>query len=177
MLDCDLENLPLELVHSIQKVYLPAGLNLTQKAFREAEGGEYEACSFSLNGHNIAFRVAKITPTKLGQFVTIWKRSTPQDKIVPLDIDDGVDFVIVSVSNGIYHGQFIFDQKILLEKRIMSQNTQEGKRAFRIYPPWTQPISSTALATQKWQLPYFLYLEPTLDNNREEVRRLFKQKN
>ena len=39
------------------------------------ESAEYGACSFKLNGKTIQFRVSKITPTKTGQFVTIWKRN------------------------------------------------------------------------------------------------------
>jgi hypothetical protein len=39
------------------------------------ESIEYGACSFVLNGKRIQHRVSKITPTKIGQFVTIWKRN------------------------------------------------------------------------------------------------------
>lgn len=40
----------------------------------ETESLEYAACSFKLNSMSVKFRVAKITPTKIGQFVTLWKR-------------------------------------------------------------------------------------------------------
>jgi hypothetical protein len=40
----------------------------------ERESLEYAACSFKLNSMSVKFRVAKITPTKIGQFVTLWKR-------------------------------------------------------------------------------------------------------
>ncbi len=176
MTNSNLEDLPNDLIYSIQKIYVPAGLKVTTKALREPESSEYDACRFSLNGHIIAFRVAKTTPTKVGQFVTIWKRPTAKDEIAPLDISDSVDFVIVCVSSKTHRGQFIFDQKILLEKHIMSQGAKEGKRAFRIYPPWTIPLSREALKTQKWQLSYFFSIEEDgAVKNCEEVRKLFKQ--
>ena len=40
----------------------------------EIESAEYGAYIFEINGFKIRFRVAKITPTKVGQFVTLWKR-------------------------------------------------------------------------------------------------------
>ncbi len=46
-----------------------------------SEGAEYGACSFELNGLKIEHRVAKITPTKVGQFVTIWKRNEHRDLV------------------------------------------------------------------------------------------------
>ena len=176
MTNDNLEGLPNDLIYSIQKIYVPAGLQVTTKALRKPESSEYGACRFGLNDYGIAFRVAKTTPTKLGQFVAIWKRPTPKGEIAPLDTTDNVDFVIVFVSSEIHRGQFIFDQKILLEKRIMSQGDKEGKRAFRIYPPWTTSLSKEALKTQKWQLPYFFSLDQNLAKNFEEIRKLFQQK-
>jgi hypothetical protein len=37
----------------------------------EAESAEYGAYTFELNDLSVRFRVAKITPTKIGQFVTL----------------------------------------------------------------------------------------------------------
>ena len=93
-----LELIPLELTRLIQNVYEPAGLKITSPVECETESIEYGACRFGLNGFNIVFRTAKITPKKLGQFVTLWKRSTPKSPIIPLDISDNIDFVIISVT-------------------------------------------------------------------------------
>jgi len=41
---------------------------------QEPESAEYCAYTFDLNNRRITFRLAKITPTKIGQFVTLWKR-------------------------------------------------------------------------------------------------------
>jgi hypothetical protein len=108
----------------------------------------------------VVFRVAKTTPTKIGQFVTLWKRPTPNDDIAPLDSGDGVDLVVVSVADATHSGQFVFDQHAMLKYGVMSRDGHGGKRAIRVYPPWTQPIAKDAIKTQQWQLPYFVALTP-----------------
>lgn len=60
----------------------------------ESESIAYGAYMFKLNSMNVRFRVAKITPTKIGQFVTLWKR-IGNGSIQPYDIVDSIDFFIV----------------------------------------------------------------------------------
>ena len=55
-------------------VYDKCGFDLTDLK-QNLESKEYGACSFVLNGKTIQQRISKITPTKTGQFVTIWKRN------------------------------------------------------------------------------------------------------
>ena len=141
---------------AIRTVYEPAGMQIADGPRSEAESGDYGAACFCLNGRQVAFRVAKTTPKKVGHFVTLWKRPNPGDDIAPLDGDDGVDFVIVHVEDETNTGQFIFSRATLLTKGIMSQNGVGGKRATRIYAPWVQPSVRSALAAQKWQLNSFL---------------------
>jgi hypothetical protein len=43
-----------------------------------------------------------------------------------------------------------------MDKGIVSYKKNEGKRGFRVYPPWSLPTNKTAQSTQKWQLEYFL---------------------
>ena len=166
--------IPNDLIAAIQDVYTPAGMQLTDLALREAESVEYGASRFGLDGHTIAFRVAKTTPTKIGQFVTIWKRPTSGSIIAPLDVDDGVAFVVVSVFDATHRGQFVFDQKILASKGIMAINGKGGKRAIRVYPPWVKPVAKEAVRTQQWQLRYFLSLEQSGSADSVQVRRLFE---
>ena len=174
MADPALGHLPNELVAAIQDVYKPAGMQLTDSALREAESAEYSASRFGLDGHSIVFRVAKTTPTKIGQFVTIWKRPRSGSTIAPLDVDDGVAFVVVSVSDATHRGQFVFDHKILASKGIMAINGKGGKRAIRVYPPWVKPAAKEAVRTQQWQLRYFLSLEQSGSADSVQVRRLFE---
>ena len=120
-----------------------------------AESTEYGACSFELDGKKIQHRVSKITPTKNGQFVTIWKRN--QDGITePFDINDEIDFIIITARSSNNLGQFIFPKRVLADKGIITQNGKSGKRGIRVYPPWDKPESQQAEKTQSWQLNYFL---------------------
>ncbi|MET3133280.1 hypothetical protein AAKU55_003570 [Oxalobacteraceae bacterium GrIS 1.11] len=164
-------HLPPDLLAAISQAYTPAGMRVTQAVRREAESAEYGACRLGLEGHAIVFRVAKTTPTKLGQFVTIWKRPMPDDDIAPLDSGDGVDFVVVSVDDAAQLGQFVFSQEALLKHGVMSRDGKGGKRAMRVYPPWSNPVAKDAIKTQQWQLRYFLPLVPDVDPAR--VRQLF----
>jgi hypothetical protein len=59
----------------------------------ESESAEYGACTFVLNGLSICFRIAKITPKKTGQFVTLWKRMG-KSSIQPFDLSDSIDFLL-----------------------------------------------------------------------------------
>ena len=160
---------------AIRDVYKFAGMKVTHPVQPEVESAEYGAYRFGLEGHAIAFRVAKTTPTKVGQFVTIWKRPTPDSEIAPLDITDGVQFVVVSVSDAAHRGQFIFDQRLLLAKGIMSHNRKGGKRAIRVYPPWSNPTAKDAIRTQQWQTQHFLPLKADgTAESPEQVRKLFQ---
>jgi len=128
----------------------------------EAESQDYNAYDFQIEGRNIKFRTAKITPTKTGQFVTLWKRNTT-GIIEPFDFSDAIDFVIVSVRKNDVSGQFIFPKSILLQKGIFSTAAKEGIRATRVYPPWDETSSKQAQKTQKWQLDYFCEISPKTD--------------
>lgn len=137
-----------------------------------AESIEYGACTFELNGKNIQHRVSKITPTKNGQFVTLWKRN--QEGITePFDINDEIDFIIVTTRSGDNLGQFIFPRFVLADKGIMSQNNKSGKRGIRVYPPWDTPKSRQAEKTQNWQQNYFLTLKTDGSTDLRLVKKLF----
>jgi hypothetical protein len=168
-------HLPDELLTAIRNAYEPAGMNVTTPALREAESSEYGACRLAIDGRAIVFRVAKTTPTKIGQFVTLWKRPAPDAEIAPLDSDDGVAFVVVSVSDSANRGQFVFAQKTLVEQGVMSSARKGGKRAIRVYPPWSKPVVREAVRTQRWQLQYFLPLPFDASADPARVRALFSR--
>ena len=131
----------------------------------ELESQDYNAFEFKINNLSIKFRTAKITPTKTGQFVTLWKRNK-NGIIEPFDLNDAIDFVIVNVRKEDLLGQFIFPKSILLQKGIFSTTTKEGIRATRVYPPWDETTSKQAQKTQKWQLDYFFEMNQSVDLNR-----------
>lgn len=131
----------------------------------EPESKEYDACRFELNGRSIIYRNAKITPKKVGQFVTFWKRNA-NGTIEPFDESDQIDFYVVTVRAETKFGQFVFPKSILLEKGIISTEKIEGKRGFRVYPKWDVMKSKQAERTQKWQLDYFYEIDNSTDLKR-----------
>jgi len=145
---------PHDLILSKELVYDCCNLEWTQP-LQESESAEYNAYRFEINKKTICYREAKITPTKTGQFFTLWKRNV-SGIIEPFNFSDTIDFVIISVRKENNFGQFIFPKVVLLEKGIFSTATKEGKRATRVYPPWDITTSKQAQKTQQWQLDYFL---------------------
>ncbi|MGY3794878.1 MepB family protein [Aquimarina sp. 433] len=120
----------------------------------ESEGTEYDACTFLLNGKHVISRSAKITPKKVGQFVTFWKRNN-EGITAPYEASDPFDFYIIQVTNKNRLGQFVFPKQELINKRIVATESKDGKRGFRVYPIWDHPQSKQAIKTQQWQLHYF----------------------
>ena len=121
----------------------------------EAESADYAAASFEVAGMRVRFRVAKITPTKVGQFVTLWKR-LGAGPIQPFDDTDPVDLFVVSTRDGGQGGQFVFPMAVLAAHDVVACGGQGGKRAMRVYPPWVVTSSKQAQATRRWQLAYFV---------------------
>lgn len=140
-------------------VYDKCGLDLINLK-QNLESTEYGACSFELNGKKIQYRVSKITPTKIGQFVTIWKRNK-NGRTEPYDTLDDLDFIIITSKSDNNFGQFIFPKSVLADNRIITRNGKGGKRGIRVYPPWDIASNKQAIKTQSWQTKYFL----TIQNN------------
>ncbi len=63
---------------------------------QNSESKEYKACSYEINGIKIIERTAKITPKKIGQFVTCWKRNV-NGITEPFKDSDDFDFFIIKV--------------------------------------------------------------------------------
>lgn len=124
----------------------------------DKESRDYTACSFSVNDKKVIFRASKITPTKTGQFVTIWKRGDSGDT-EPLQITDDFDCIIISSTTDLEHGWFVFPKRLLIEKEIVTTSHKTGKRGIRVYPVWDTPQSKLALATQRWQTAFFLHVK------------------
>ncbi len=147
-----------DLLIATSQVYEPCGLVCSALEV-EAESAEYCALTFQLNSLRIKYREAKITPTKTGQFVTLWKR-TGNGPIQPLEVSDLWDVLIISTRSGEKLGQFVFPKPVLLSKGVISGNGREGKRGIRVYPPWDTVTSKQAQKTQQWQADYFVYMGP-----------------
>lgn len=154
-------------------IYDACGIAYTQP-IAEAESADYSACTFAVNGMEARFRVAKTTPTKTGQFVTLWKREG-KGPIQPFDVADPVELFIISTRKGNELGQFVFPKEVLLQQDIVSLNNQGGKRAIRVYPPWDVTTSKQAQRTQQWQLNYFVHIPANQPVDPEQAAILYLQ--
>lgn len=146
--------IPMSLSEVRELLFNPCNFQITN-VVQEPESTDYSAHKLEINGLKILFRVAKITPTKVGQFVTLWKR-IEKGPIQPYDFTDAIDFVVINAKTECHLGQFVFPKSVLLQRGIFSTVSKEGKRAIRVYPPWDKTESKQAQASQKWQLEYFL---------------------
>lgn len=148
----------------IDTLFKHSDLKITNKVI-EKESTDYQACHFNINTFKIICRTAKITPKKIGQFVTFWKRDT-NGPIAPFHTHDAFDFYIIPVFHADKSGLFIIPKEVLIKKGIVSTDQKEGKRGFRVYPPWDKTISTQAIRTQKWQGEYFIDLGNSKDIDR-----------
>lgn len=158
-----LNSAPQELLLAQELVYKPNGL-MYEDLVIEAESREYGACEFKLNNYFIKFRVAKTTPTKVGQFVTFWKR-IGHGPIMPYDMSDVFDFLVVSVRDTQHFGQFVFPKSVLYEQGFVSKHGVGGKRAMRVYPPWSLVDNLQAKKTQAWQILYYFEINHNPNNS------------
>lgn len=139
----------------------------------EQEGSDYDACQFELNGVKIISRSAKITPKKVGQFVTCWKRN-PYGITEPYHETDPFDCYVIQVTANNRLGQFVFPKSALINHGIVSTASKEGKRGFRVYPQWDTAVNRQAIKTQTWQLDYFYEIGEMTDL--EKVKELYTRK-
>jgi len=152
-------------------LYNECGFQL-QNLIWNSESANYGACSFELNNYKIQFRVTNITPSKIGQFVAIWKRNS-EGITAPFDVSDSLDFMIISVRDSENFGQFIFPKSVLVSHGIISQNEKGGKRGIRVYAPWDKPENKQAIKTQAWQVNYFVEIKENLPVDVELVKHIF----
>jgi hypothetical protein len=88
---------------------------------KHTEAKAYNGCSYESEGIKIIERTAKITPKKIGQFVTCWKRNI--DGITyPFKETARIDFFIIKVIDGERSGEFK-----LVKHGILSTEKKKGK--------------------------------------------------
>lgn len=117
----------------------------------DAEGKDYCSCSFEVNQRKYLGRQSKITPTKKGEFVTLWKRVNGETH--PFEEMDAIDYVFIL--NHTKTGYFLFPKVVLLEKGILKSNSKNGKRGFRLYSPNDTDLNTQATKTQNWQKNFY----------------------
>lgn len=153
-------------------VYDPSGFVCTAPVVT-AENAQYGAVSFQLNRRDVVSRVAKLTPTKNGLFVAVWRRGD-DGATHQLDAADRCDILAISVREGDRFGQFVFSRAALREHGIISVNGAGGKRGFRLYPPWVETTSRQAAASQAWQTEWFLSIDDGAAVTLERAQQLYR---
>ncbi|MFC7428775.1 MepB family protein [Nocardia tengchongensis] len=138
----------------------------------ETENAEYGAFVSRVGRGSVRFRVGKLTPTKVGLFVTVWKRAM-DGSTEPCAAEDGIDLLVITVREGQRFGQFVFPKTALVEHGIVSVAGRGGKRGFRVYPPWSETQNRQAMQSQKWQCGYFLALDDARKVNMQKARSLY----
>ena len=124
------------------------GINLKiSNLIEDKESQEYFGYNFQAEKLNFKFRKAKITPKKVGQFVTLWKRNS-QNITEPFNETDAFDFYIIATEEIEKCGFFLFPKNELIKRNILSTKFKEGKRGFRVYPSWTKTENKQAEKTQ-----------------------------
>ncbi len=119
----------------------------------EKQNSKYGAGTFRLSSRTVRFRVANITPTKVGQFVAFWEKDENNTN-QPFTYEEAPDLLVITTftDDGEF-GQFIFPKEVLFKQNILRSNSTKGKM---VYSSWDKPTSKQAMKTQKWQLPYFV---------------------
>jgi hypothetical protein len=137
-------------------IYKPNNLKITNLK-EEKQNAEYAGGTFQLNNKAIRFRISKITPNKVGQFVSFWEKNEHMQNQA-FSYESAPDLLVITCIDDNKIGQFVFPKKILLKEKILKTQDQKGKMAMRVYPSWDQPVSKQAKRSQIWQLHYFLDL-------------------
>ncbi|MDQ0634290.1 hypothetical protein QFZ40_002199 [Arthrobacter pascens] len=114
----------------------------------------------SLGKEQWRIRTARITPTKSGAFVAVWKRDEG-GSIRPFTADESMSGLLVFVEEQERFGVFQFTPAHLISLGYVSSELHPGKRAFRLYPAWCTDLNPQALCTQRGQAAAFTELDPS----------------
>ena len=147
---------------------------LTVKSVQEEkQNSKYGAGTFELSSRTVRFRIANITPTKIGQFVAIWEKDV-SNKNQPYSYEEAPDLLVITTfKNANEYGQFIFPKEVLFKQNILRSSSTKGKMAIRVYPSWDRPTSKQAMKTQKWQLPYFVDMSHQNKLSKDKIVKLY----
>ncbi|RZU62765.1 MepB family protein [Zhihengliuella halotolerans] len=123
----------------------------------EEQNSDYESGIVDINGEHWRIRTARITPTKAGAFVAVWRRNA-DGETEPFPADEAVSGLMVFVVDGHRRGCFRFTSERLAELGITRGNRSPGKRGFRLYPSWCEDLNPTAARAQAAQASSFSVL-------------------
>lgn len=130
-----------------------AGIGSTQIVVEE-QGSDYESGKVTLDSGTWRIRTARVTPTKPGAFVAVWKRSS-SGTTEPFDSFDDCVGLMVFVNDVDRFGVFTFTREHLMELGVLQSSLAPGKRGFRTYPSWCTDLNAQAVRTQRAQSDAF----------------------
>lgn len=139
---------------------------------QDLECEAYFGFNFKLKNWNVKFRKAKITPKKIGQFVTLWRRNS-QGETEAFNVNDDFQFYIIMTEDTHQLGFFIFPNSVLEKQNILSNAVKDGKRGFRVYSVWDSPDNKQALKTQSWQQQFFIDMKNFNPNETQKLKDIF----
>ncbi|PID05517.1 MULTISPECIES: MepB family protein [unclassified Sporosarcina] len=155
-----------------QIMYKPNNL-LVDSVHEEKQNAKYGAGTFQISSRTVRFRVANITPSKVGQFVAFWEKDE-NNKNQPYSYEEAPDlFVITTFKSAHEFGQFIFPKEVMFEQNMLRSSSTKGKMAIRVYPSWDSPTSKQAMNTQQWQLPYFIDMRNVHTGTEDKLMELY----
>ena len=125
----------------------------------EEQNSDYESGIVRIGTEQWRIRTARITPTKPGAFVAVWKRSE-NGMTRPFTADESMSGLLVFVAEKARFGVFKFTTADLVTLGYVSSDRYPGKRGFRVYPAWCTDLNSQASRTQRAQAAAFSELPP-----------------
>ncbi|PIC87134.1 mep operon protein MepB [Sporosarcina sp. P20a] len=160
------------LTYISEMMYEPNNLILNS-VHEEKQNAKYGAGTFQISSRTVRFRVANITPSKVGQFVAFWEKDE-NNKNQPYSYEEAPDlFVITTFKSEHEFGQFIFPKEVMFKKKILRSSSTKGKMAIRVYPSWDSPTSKQAMKTQQWQLPHFVDMRTLNTLTEDKIMELY----
>lgn len=163
-----------ELEHIQDYIFRNLGISIADIT-EDKECKKYDGYTFQIGIFKFKFRKAKVTPNKIGQFVTLWRRNA-EKQTEPFHINDDVDFYIIAKRNNERFGFFFFPKHVMGRHQILTDNIKIGKRGFRVYPDWDIPINKQAQAAKAWQTAYFINLTDDKNTVVEKLNALIQDK-
>lgn len=126
----------------------------------EEQNSDYESGVARIRNELWRIRTARITPTKPGAFVAVWKRGEG-GSTRPFTADESMSGLLVFVEEQERFGVFQFTKAHLVSLGYVSSDVHPGKRGFRVYPAWCTDLNPQASRRQRAQGPAFAEITPT----------------
>lgn len=120
----------------------------------EEQNSDYESGIALIGTQRWRIRTARITPTKSGAFVAVWKRGE-DGATRPFTADEAMSGLLVFVEEEERFGVFRFTPACLISLGYLSSELHPGKRGFRVYPSWCYGLNPQASRTQRAQAAAF----------------------